>query len=63
MFQMGDGVLELQLKDLVLCCGERNQYNLCMAYFSLGSISRRENTYWCWFWRKILEFPVSNPYF
>lgn len=45
MFQIGDGALELQREDLVLCCSERNKYNPCMAYFSFGSISRRENTF------------------
>lgn len=45
MFQMGDGALGLQLEDLVLCCSERNKYNPCVAYFSFGSVSRRESTF------------------
>lgn len=64
MFQMGDGALALQLEDLVLCCSESNKYNPCMACFSFGSISRRENTFTSAVFReKILELPVLSPYF
>lgn len=45
MLQVGDGALQLQLQELVLCCGERKKHNPCMAYCSFGSISRRGNTF------------------
>lgn len=46
------------------CCSALKDIKPCMAFFSFGSISRRENTFTGAVFRgKILELPGLSPYF